>query len=70
MGTPGIAGTAGVCLDRRSVILRRGVDGIAEPVRVRFTHVTDDDILHSGQPVEHVTVSGPVIELDSRRSAA
>ena len=39
------------------------VDGIAEPVRVRFSHVTDDDILHTGDPVEYVTTSGPVLAL-------
>ena len=42
------------------------LDGIAEPVRVRFSHVTDDHIMHSGQLVDVATRSGPVLALVDR----
>lgn len=46
------------------------LDGVAEPVRVRFSHVTDDHILHSGQPVEILTVTGPVLALADHEETA
>lgn len=36
------------------------LDGVAEPTRVRFCHVTDDHIAGTGKPVE--VVFGPVVE--------
>jgi hypothetical protein len=37
------------------------IDGIAEPIRVRFAHYTDDDIAQLGRPTP--TVEGPVLTL-------
>ena len=37
------------------------IDGIAEPIRVRFAHYTDDDIAQLGRPTP--TVEGPVLSL-------
>jgi S-DNA-T family DNA segregation ATPase FtsK/SpoIIIE len=37
------------------------VDGIAEPIRVRFAHYTDADIAQLGQPTP--AVEGPVLAL-------
>jgi hypothetical protein len=37
------------------------VDGIAEPIRVRFAFHTDTDLTHLGQP--DPAVEGPVLSL-------
>ena len=52
-----------------------GLDGIAEPVRVRFAHVTDDHIAalchqHAPQPRVHVATASEQVVLSSRGTAA